>query len=328
MDLSRLVDEALREIDTAVDENALIQVRARVLGKQGALSLQLRELGTLAPEARAARGKDLNDAKMRIEAAATARLEALRATASATRLASERIDVSLPACGPSLGHMHPVRRVESELIEIFAGLGFEWVDGREVETEHYNFDALNIPADHPAREMQDTFFVRPGVVLRTHTSPVQVRTMEKRKPPLQVITTGRVYRHDKDTSHSPMFHQLEGFLVDDRATFVELKGVLYAVLRSLFGQNVEMRFRKNFFPFTEPSGEIDIRREGSWGGRWMEILGCGMVHPNVLRNVGYDPDLCQGFAFGMGLDRIAMLKYGIDEIRVLFENDQRVLERF
>ncbi len=328
MELTSLVDDALREIEAAEDENALVQVRARILGKNGSLSLQLRELGKLPADERAERGQQLNVAKKQVEAAVAERQGALRGAAQAERLSTERVDISLPACGPVLGHAHPLRQIEDELIEIFDVLGFEWVDGREVESEHYNFDALNIPADHPAREMQDTFFVSDGVVLRTHTSPVQIHTMENREAPLRIITTGRVYRHDKDTSHSPMFHQLEGFLVNDDVTFVELKGVLYEVLRSLFGQDVEMRFRKNFFPFTEPSGEIDIRRANSWGGRWMEILGCGMIHPNVLRNVGYDPEACQGFAFGMGIDRIAMLKYGIDEIRALFDNDQRVLNHF
>ncbi|HKJ23182.1 MAG TPA: phenylalanine--tRNA ligase subunit alpha, partial [Myxococcota bacterium] len=205
-----------------------------------------------------------------------------------------------------------------------SGFGFEWVDGPEVETEHYNFESLNIPADHPARDMQDTFYLADGIVLRTHTSPVQIRAMEVREPPLRIITTGRVYRHDADSTHSPMFHQMEAFLVDDRTTFADLKGLLFETARRLFGRDVELRFRRSFFPFTEPSGEVDIRGERGW----MEILGCGMIHPNVLRAAGHDPARWQGFALGAGIDRIAMLKYGIDSIRALFENDQRVLDAF
>ncbi len=324
MEPSALVEEALGAIAEASDENGLIQVKARFLGKSGLLSEQLRGLGKLPPEERSGQGAALNRAKGEIEAAVAIRAEALRAASSDRRLAEERLDVTLPASGAAPGHIHPITRIEQELIAIFNGMGFEWVDGPEVETEHFNFDALNMPADHPAREMQDTFYVEDGIVLRTHTSPVQIRAMEGRTPPLRVFTTGRVYRHDSSTRHSPMFHQIEGFLVDDRVTFTDLKGTLYAFVRELFGADVKIRFRRSFFPFTEPSGEIDILRDG----KWLEILGCGMVHPNVLRAVGFDPAEVQGYAFGAGIDRIAMLKYGIDPIRVLFENDQRVLDRF
>jgi len=324
MDLDALVQEALREVAEAADPNALVQVRARLLGKSGGLTTELRGLGRLPAEQRAARGQALNAAKQAIEAAVAERRDALRAGAQAAQLSGKRLDVTLPARGPAPGHLHPLTLVERELVEIFSGFGFEWVDGPEVETEHYNFESLNIPRDHPARDMQDTFYLADGIVLRTHTSPVQVRTLERREPPLRVVTTGRVYRHDADSTHSPMFHQMEAFLVDDRTTFADLKGVLFETARRLFGRDVELRFRRSFFPFTEPSGEVDIRGERGW----MEILGCGMIHPNVLRAAGHDPEQWQGFALGAGIDRIAMLKYGIESIRVLFENDQRVLDAF
>ena len=324
MDLDALVEDALRDVAAAPDENALVQVRARLLGRSGTLTAGLRGLGALPAAERAGRGQALNHAKQRIEAAVAEREQALAAVARAASLGSAGLDVTLPARGPAPGHLHPLTLVEQELVEIFTGFGFEWVDGPEVETEHYNFEALNIPADHPAREMQDTFYLADGIVLRTHTSPVQIRTMESRPPPLRVVTTGRVYRHDADSTHSPMFHQMEAFLVDDRTTFADLKGLLFETARRLFGRGVELRFRRSFFPFTEPSGEVDIRGERGW----MEILGCGMIHPNVLRATGHDPERWQGFALGAGIDRIAMLKYGIDSIRVLFENDQRVLDGF
>jgi len=324
MDLDGLVEEALRDVAAASDENALIQIRARWLGRSGTLTAELRGLGGLPPAERAGRGQALNRAKGRIEAAVAARRAALGAARRAAQLEAEALDVTLPARGPGPGHLHPLTLVEREMVDIFHGFGFDWVDGPEVETERYNFESLNIPADHPARDMQDTFYVSDGVVLRTHTSPVQIRVMERREPPLRIITTGRVYRHDTDSTHSPMFHQMEAFQVDDRVTFADLKGLLYETARRLFGRDIEMRFRRSFFPFTEPSGELDIRGERGW----MEILGCGMIHPNVLRAAGIDPDRWQGFALGAGIDRIAMLKYGIDSIRVLFENDQRVLDAF
>lgn len=324
MDLALLVEQALEQVSSAADENALIQVKASFLGRNGVLSDELRGLGKLPKEERAARGGELNVAKKRIEEAVAARHEVLHHAAAEQQLSEAQIDVTLPAQGLPLGHAHPLTLVEDELIALFSGMGFEWVDGPEVETEAYNFDSLNMPSDHPAREMQDTFYVEDGIVLRTHTSPVQIRAMEGRTPPLRVFTTGRVYRHDSSTRHSPMFHQIEGFLVDDRVTFTDLKGTLFAVVRELFGADVKIRFRRSFFPFTEPSGEIDIWRDG----KWLEILGCGMVHPNVLKAVGIDPEKCQGYAFGAGIDRIAMLKYGLEPIRVLFENDQRVLNQF
>jgi len=324
MDLDALVQEALREVAEATDDNGLTQVRARLLGKSGALTGELRGLGKIAADERAARGQALNRAKQAIEAAVSERRDALKAGTQAAQLAGERLDVTLPARGPAPGHLHPLTLVEREMVEIFSGFGFEWVDGPEVETEHYNFESLNIPADHPARDMQDTFYLADGIVLRTHTSPVQIRAMETREPPLRIITTGRVYRHDADSTHSPMFHQMEAFLVDDHTTFADLKGILFETARQLFGRDVELRFRRSFFPFTEPSGEVDIMGERGW----MEILGCGMIHPNVLRAAGHDPSRWQGFALGAGIDRIAMLKYGIDSIRALFENDQRVLDAF
>ena len=300
MELDALVEEALREIAGASDDNALIQVRARLLGRNGRLTAELRGLGQLDGEERATAGKALNRAKQQIEAAVSERQEALSAAARKADLSGQAIDVTLPPRGTPRGHLHPLTLVEREMVEIFRGFGFEWVDGPEVETEHYNFEALNIPADHPARDMQDTFYLADGIVLRTHTSPVQIRTLEGREPPVRIITTGRVYRHDADSTHSPMFHQMEAFLVDDRTTFADLKGILYETARCLFGRDVELRFRRSFFPFTEPSGEVDIRGERGW----MEILGCGMIHPNVLRAAGHDPEKHQGFALGAGIDRI------------------------
>ncbi|HEY5497051.1 MAG TPA: phenylalanine--tRNA ligase subunit alpha, partial [Syntrophales bacterium] len=263
-------------------------------------------------------------------------LEKLKASRKDDVLLKETIDVTLPGRAVGLGHLHPVTRVSQEICRIFARMGFNVVEGPEVETDYYNFEALNIPKDHPARDMQDTFYVEDNIVLRTHTSPVQIRTMEKMKPPVRILSPGRVYRPDSDVSHTPMFHQIEGLMVDRGVTFGDLKGTLTYFLRQIFGEDILLRFRPSFFPFTEPSAEVDIKCVmcGGKGCRvcgqsgWLEILGSGMVDPAVFENVGYDPEEVTGFAFGLGVERIAMLKYGISDIRLFFENDWRFLEQF
>jgi len=276
------------------------------------------------------------DLKARLEAAIDAKVAAIETLERAERLSRERIDITLPGRCIRPGRMHPVTQVMEEIEEIFSGLGFDVAEGPEVELDYYNFEALNLPKDHPARDMQDTFYVSDEVLLRTHTSPVQIRVMEKERPPLRVIAPGTVYRRDSDITHTPMFHQVEGFMVDKGVTFSNLKGVLTHFLHSLFGDRTDIRFRPSFFPFTEPSAEIDIRCVmcgGSGcrvckGSGWLEILGAGMIHPEVFRSVKYDPEEYTGFAFGLGIERIAMLKFGIEDIRMFFENDLRFLRQF
>jgi phenylalanyl-tRNA synthetase alpha chain len=322
------LDEILREAEPVLagarTPQELVELRARFLGKKGSVSGVLRTLGALPPEERAALGATANAAKARIEAWADAREAQLRGAQQAAALAQHRLDVTLPSAGAPRGHMHPVSRVELEMQRFFAGLGYSVEDGPEVETDWNNFGALNFPDDHPARDTQDTFFVDGGHLLRTQTSNVQIRGMPGRKPPFRFITTGRVYRHDLDATHYPMFHQIEGVCVGPSVTFGDLKGTLYAFARHVFGPQTELRFRAHFFPFTEPSAEMDFR----WGDRWLEWGGCGMIHPNVLRNCGIDPAQHQGFAFGMGFDRVAMDRFGVPNIQLLFEGDVRVLEQF
>jgi len=322
------LDEILREAEPVLagarTPQELVELRARFLGKKGSVSGVLRTLGALPPEERAALGATANAAKARIEAWADAREAQLRGAQQAAALAQHRLDVTLPSAGAPRGHMHPVSRVELEMQRFFAGLGYSVEDGPEVETDWNNFGALNFPDDHPARDTQDTFFVDGGHLLRTQTSNVQIRGMPGRKPPFRFITTGRVYRHDLDATHYPMFHQIEGVCVGPSVTFGDLKGTLYAFARHVFGPQTELRFRAHFFPFTEPSAEMDFR----WGDRWLEWGGCGMIHPNVLRNCGIDPAQHQGFAFGMGFDRVAMDRFGVPNIQLLFEGDVRVFEQF
>jgi phenylalanyl-tRNA synthetase alpha chain len=322
-DLDSILDEAQRALAAARSLQELIEVRARFLGKKGSVSSLLRGIASLAPEARAALGAEVNRAKQRIEALASERREALERAVQAHALEAGRLDVSLPAAGPARGHLHPVSVIEREVASFFTTLGYSIEDGPEVETEWNNFGALNFPEDHPARDLQDTFFVEGGFVLRTHTSPVQVRAMTGRTPPFRFVVPGRVYRHDFDATHSPMFHQIEGFCVGEDVSFADLKGTLYAFARRLFGPEAKLRFRAHFFPFTEPSAEMDV----TWLGGWLEWGGCGMIHPRVLLNCGIDPSLWQGFAFGMALDRAAMLRFGIQNIQLLFDGDLRVLEQ-
>jgi phenylalanyl-tRNA synthetase alpha chain len=324
---------ALAALAGAADEEAIRAVTVRFLGRKGELTQLLRSLAALPADERPAAGQRANQARQRLENA-VAEAEARVRHALLQREAG--IDVSLPGRRPIYGAGHPITQVTDEICAIFMALGFDIAEGPEVETDHYNFEALNIPADHPARDMQDTFYVSEAIVLRTHTSPIQVRTMESRRPPVRIIAPGKVYRCDSDITHTPMFHQVEGLLVDERVSFGDLKGILTAFVQRMFDARTALRFRPSFFPFTEPSAEVDIlcvmcRGEGCRvckGSGWLEVLGSGMVHPAVFENVGYDPRQVTGFAFGMGVERIAMLKYGIDDIRKFFENDLRFLRQF
>jgi len=334
--LDKLASEALGEISGASTTDAVLQLRTKYLGRKGEVTSLLKELGSLEPEERRKAGEAINTLKARLEGAFDARERALESLERAARLVKERIDITLPGRYIHPGRLHPVTQVMEEIEEIFSGLGFDVAEGPEVELDYYNFEALNLPKDHPARDMQDTFYVSDEVLLRTHTSPVQIRVMEKERPPLRVIAPGTVYRRDSDITHTPMFHQVEGFMVDKGVTFSNLKGVLTHFLHSLFGERTDVRFRTSFFPFTEPSAEVDIRCvicSGSGcrvckGSGWIEILGAGMIHPEVFRSVKYDPEEFTGFAFGLGIERIAMLKFGIDDIRMFFENDLRFLRQF
>jgi phenylalanyl-tRNA synthetase alpha chain len=313
-------------------------VRVRVLGRSGQLTTLLRSLGSIPAAERPKIGEQTNRAKAAVEAAIAARLEALRGEEHRRTLEGARPDLTLPGRRPFPGAVHPLTRVTEEIIEVFEGLGFSVAEGPEVESDYYNFAALNFPPDHPARDMQDTFHVAPDTLLRTHTSPVQIRTMKAQRPPVRIICLGKVYRRDiLDATHSPMFHQVEGLAVDRHITMADLKATLQLFAREMFGPKSGVRFRPSFFPFTEPSAEFDVRcfkcgGEGACrfckSAGWLEIGGSGMVHPNVLRNVGYDPEEVTGWAFGMGIDRIALLKYEIDDIRLFFDNDLRFLQQF
>jgi phenylalanyl-tRNA synthetase alpha chain len=334
--LDELEKRAMLELPGATSEDALNELRTRYLGRKGLLTQMLRQISTVTAEERPLFGKRSNEIKESLFHAIDEALEKLKATRKDDVLLKETIDVTLPGRAVGLGHLHPVTRVSQEICRIFSRMGFNVVEGPEVETDYYNFEALNIPKDHPARDMQDTFYVEENIVLRTHTSPVQIRTMEKMKPPVRILSPGRVYRPDSDVSHTPMFHQIEGLMVDRGVTFGDLKGTLTYFLKQIFGADILLRFRPSFFPFTEPSAEVDIRCVmcGGKGCRvcgqsgWLEILGSGMVDPAVFENVGYDPEEVTGFAFGLGVERIAMLKYGISDIRLFFENEWRFLEQF
>ncbi|MCZ6713431.1 MAG: phenylalanine--tRNA ligase subunit alpha [Deltaproteobacteria bacterium] len=321
--LGQLESQARAALEAAQSVQALTEARARFLGRKGSISSLLRGIGALDPAERGRVGQAVNASKQRIDEHFQARRRVLEAADQARAMERQALDVTLPGLVPPRGHLHPVTLIEREMTQFFSNLGFSIELGPEVETEYYNFEALNIPADHPSRDMQDTFFVEGGHVLRTHTSPVQIRAMSGRQPPFRFIAPGRVFRHDSDATHYPMFHQIEGFLVDERVTFGDLKGVLYAFAHQLMGPEVKLRFRAHFFPFTEPSAEMDF----SWRGDWLEWGGCGMIHPRVLENCGIDSERYQGFAFGMGIDRTAMLRFGIPNIHLLFDGDVRVLEQ-
>ncbi|MEH3145536.1 MAG: phenylalanine--tRNA ligase subunit alpha [Methylobacterium frigidaeris] len=342
-DLSSLEADLLAQVAGAADEAALESLRVAALGKKGAVSDLLKTLGSMTPEERKERGPLINGLRDRVQGAILDRRETLAGAALEARLAAERIDVTLPVReGPETrGRIHPISQVIDEITAIFGDMGFSVAEGPDIETDELNFTALNFPEGHPAREMHDTFFLPPDrngrrKLLRTHTSPVQVRTMRAQQPPIRVICPGRTYRHDSDQTHTPMFHQIEGLVIDSSATIAHMKWVLEEFCKAFFEvDSVRMRFRPSFFPFTEPSAEVDIQcsRKGGEirfgeGDDWLEILGCGMVHPNVLRHCGLDPDVVQGFAWGMGIDRIAMLKYGMPDLRPFFEADARWLDHY
>ena len=323
------VDDIVRDAEAAVAAagtlGELDEVRVRFLGRQGRITLESRAIGTLTPEQRPEAGRRLNEGRRIIGNALEARKAALSADELRSRLVSERLDVTLPGRGQSSGGLHPVTRTLARITSLFRAIGFEVVEGPELEDDYHNFEALNIPAHHPARAMQDTFYFPDGRLLRTHTSPVQIRVMQSREPPLRIIAPGRVYRCDSDQTHTPMFHQVEGLMIGESVTFAHLKGVLHDFLWQFFeADDLEVRFRPSYFPFTEPSAEVDIRGEQGW----IEVLGSGMVHPRVLENCGIDSERYTGFAFGMGVERFAMLRYGVDDLRSFFENDLRFLKQF
>jgi phenylalanyl-tRNA synthetase alpha chain len=334
--LEALLSQAVKELSGISTEEALHEVRVRFLGRKGDLTALMKGIGALPPEERPLMGQVVNEVRDKLDEKFDTALINIRAARKAQKLKEERIDVTLPGRRISLGTKHPITLVIEEIIDIFAGLGFQVAEGPEIELDYYNFEALNFPKDHPARDMQDTFFIGENLLLRTHTSPVQIRTMLKHAPPLRIIAPGTVYRCDSDATHSPMFHQIEGLLVDKGITFGDLKGILTIFVNQCFGKGTGVRLRPSFFPFTEPSAEVDIACVICKGkgcrvcknSGWLEILGAGMVDPEVYRHVHYDPESVSGFAFGMGIERIAMLKYGINDMRLLFENDLRFLGQF
>ena len=325
-DVDTLVNEALSIFGGINDADELESAKARYLGKSGALTGLLKGLGKLPSVERPAMGSRINAAKGKLEDALRQQRDAIQSSKLETRLQEEALDVTLPGRGAGVGGLHPVTRTLERVETLFHSLGFEVADGPEIETDYYNFTALNQPENHPARSMHDTFYLADGKhLLRTHTSPIQIRYMEEHRPPIKIIAPGRVYRVDSDATHSPMFHQVEGLWIDEYVTFADLKGVVSNFLRRFFErEEMKVRFRPSFFPFTEPSAEIDM----SFGDGWLEIGGCGMVHPTVLKNVNIEPEHYQGFAFGMGLDRLTMLRYGVNDLRLFFENDLRFLRQF
>ena len=328
-DIESLSTQALADIVAATAPDALEALRVGLLGKSGSITTQLKALGALPGDQRKAAGEAINRARDAISEALSARKTALDDAALDARLAGESIDVTLPGRNAARGGVHPVSRTLERITEIFGRLGYELADGPEIEDDFHNFEALNFPPHHPARAMHDTFYFGDGRLLRTHTSGVQVRYMKEHQPPLRMIAAGKVYRSDSDQTHTPMFHQVEGLLVDEHASFADLKGTLAEFVRAFFERDFEMRFRPSYFPFTEPSAEVDIAWQQADGStRWLEVLGCGMVHPNVLRNVGIDPEKYTGFAFGLGVERFAMLRYGVDDLRSFFDNDLHFLRQF
>ncbi len=356
-EIEKLEKEAISAVEAATDAKVVDELRAKYVGRQdGLITARLRSIRDVAPDQRGPVGKRLNDAKVAIEAKIAEKLGSFEGETKKAQLAAAAVDITLPGRQPARGTIHPLTQVAEEIIDVFARMGFGVERGPEVESDFYNFEALNFPDDHPARDMQDTFFIgAPGepakmanpvregrwspILLRTHTSPVQIRTMLARKPPVRVIVPGAVYRHDSDQTHSPMFHQVEGLMVEDGITFADLKGVLHEFARAMFGAKAGIRLRPSFFPFVEPGAEVDVtcflcdpKSRSSCrvckGTGWIEILGAGMVHPNVFKAVGYDPEKTTGFAFGLGVERVAMLRYRIPDIRLLFDNDVRFLRAF
>ncbi|REG81841.1 phenylalanine--tRNA ligase subunit alpha [Marinomonas pollencensis] len=327
--LKQILADALNAVAASETESALDDVRVHYLGKKGALTALLKQLGNVSAEDRPKFGQLVNEAKGQVQEKITERKGKLAKAALDAKLATETIDISLSGKGQEIGGLHPVTRTMERIENFFRGIGFDVAAGPEIEDDYHNFEALNIPAHHPARAMQDTFYFNPTTVLRTHTSPVQVRTMEKSQPPIRIICPGRVYRCDSDQTHTPMFHQVEGLLIDENISFADLKGILQQFLNVFFEDDLKVRFRPSYFPFTEPSIEVDIMRTNSKGEEsWLEVLGCGMVHPKVLEMSGIDSEKYTGFAFGMGVERFAMLRYKVDDLRMFFENDLRFLKQF
>jgi phenylalanyl-tRNA synthetase alpha chain len=329
-ELQNQLDTAIADIDRAANLEALDAVRVTWLGKSGLLTEQLKQLGKLSPDERKLRGEQVNQAKERLQSALAARKSVLEDHAYQARMQAERVDVSMPGRNTDRGNLHPITRTLDRIVDIFSRLGYQQADGPEIEDDFHNFEALNFPEHHPARAMHDTFYFPDGRLLRTHTSPVQIRAMVGRTPPIRIIAAGKVYRSDSDQTHTPMFHQVEGLLVDETSSFADLKGTLRQFVNAFFERDFEMRFRPSYFPFTEPSAEVDIRWDRGDGSEpgWLEVLGCGMVHPNVLRACGVDPERYSGFAFGLGVERFAMLRYGVNDLRSFFENDLRFLRQF
>jgi len=328
-DIDTLQRDALAAIAAADSLEALDAQRVALLGKSGSITGQLKSLGALPADQRKAAGEGINRARDAVAEAIAARKVVLEDAAFAQRLATERVDITLPGRGDAIGNLHPVSRTLERITDIFARMGYQLADGPEIEDDFHNFEALNFPPHHPARAMHDTFYFPDGRLLRTHTSGVQVRFMQQHAPPLRMLAAGKVYRSDSDQTHTPMFHQVEGLLVDETSSFADLKGTLAEFIRAFFERDFAMRFRPSYFPFTEPSAEVDIAwRQPDGSTRWLEVLGCGMVHPNVLRAVGIDPERYTGFAFGLGVERFAMLRYGVDDLRSFYDNDVRFLRQF
>ena len=335
--IKKIQENTSKSIKQAQSKQELNDIRVKVLGKKGELTLILRSMGSLSAEERPIVGNKVNEAKKEIEELITQKEKELKIKELEKRLETENIDITEPSKKINIGSIHPITQIIDQIKEVFLGMGYSIADGPEVETSHYNFDQLNTPSDHPARDLQDTFYITEDVILRTQTSPVQARVMETQKPPINIICPGAVYRSDTlDATHSPVFHQIEGLVVDKNITMTDLKGTLEMFAKKCLGENTKIRFRPHHFPFTEPSAEADVscfvcggkgcrvcKQEG-----WIELLGCGMVHPNVLRNCGIDPEVYSGFAFGCGVERIAMAKFGIDDLRLLYENDVRFLKQF
>ena len=335
--ISAILLEAKEQVADSQNEGEIEAIRVKYLGKKGELTAILKQMGSLAPDERPKMGALVNEAKSELECLIADKKTELKSAEQLKKLAEETIDITMPAKELKVGKLHPLNTVLDDMIDIFQSMGFDVVDGPEVETDHYNFECLNVPADHPARDMQDTFYLADNLLLRTQTSAAQIRTMETRKPPIRVICPGRVFRADEvDATHSPVFHQIEGLVVDKGITMCDLKGVLEQFTHEIYGSDTKVKFRPSFFPFTEPSVEVDVTCSecGGKGCRvckgsgWIEILGAGMVHPNVLRSCGIDPEEYSGFAFGIGLDRLTTTRYKISDIRLLFENDKRFLDQF
>lgn len=328
--LSVLLDGALSEVEATSEVAALESVRVSYLGKKGQITQALKGLGGLEPEARREAGAAINIAKDRLLQAIHNKEQLLKAEQLAQELSFDRIDVTLPGRIPHIGGQHPVSRTMDRILDIFSRLGFQTATGPEIETDYYNFEALNFPEHHPARAMHDTFYFADGRLLRTHTSPVQIRVLEQQSPPVRIVAPGRVFRADSDQTHTPQFHQVEGLVVDRGVSFADLKGMLSAFVSAFFEESLEIRLRPSYFPFTEPSAEVDVRWHDKAGNPtgWLEVLGCGMVHPNVLRHCGVDPEVYSGYAFGLGVERFAMLRYQVDDLRLFYDNDLRFLRQF